>query len=158
MSDAPMYRIAVIGAGAIGRTHIDVLSSNPNAQLVAIADLDRETTLRAAQKAGSRGFISYREMMFEERLDGAIVCTPPSTHQTIVDDLIMHGIDVLCEKPFALNGKQARRMIDRAKTHDQLVMLASKFRYVEDVNQAQRSFVRGNSVRSAMRKSCLRRH
>jgi predicted dehydrogenase len=137
MSETSRYRIAVIGAGAIGGTHIDVLSANTAVQLVAICDSDRDAAVKAAQKAGARAFTSYREMILEEKLDGVILCTPPISHHTIVEDLIAHGIDVLCEKPFAVDGARARHMLERARSHGRLVMLASKFRYVDDVRWAR---------------------
>src|SRR5581483_6839691 len=132
-----LYRIAVIGAGGIGSTHIDVLTGNKDVQLVAICDSNREVAQKAAQRAGARAYTSVREMCFEEKLDGAILCTPPVTHHTIVEELLDRGVDILCEKPFATDGKLARAMVQRAQEAGRLIMLASKFRYVEDVRWAR---------------------
>jgi predicted dehydrogenase len=136
-SNPELYRVGVIGAGSIGSTHIDVLATNKQAQLVAICDSDRALAQQAAQRAGSHAYTSVREMCFEEQLDGAILCTPPSTHHGIVEELLGHGVDVLCEKPFATDGKLARHMVQTAKDAGRLIMLASKFRYVEDIRWAR---------------------
>jgi predicted dehydrogenase len=70
-------------------------------------------------------------------LDAAVVCTPPSSHPDVCHDLVNHGVSVLCEKPLAVDSATGRRMLDAAQAAGVKLMMASKFRYAEDVIRAK---------------------
>jgi predicted dehydrogenase len=72
-----------------------------------------------------------------ERPQAAVICTPPATHAPIAATLLAAGVDVLCEKPLALDAGEAAAMLGAAARGRALLMMASKFRYVEDVIKAK---------------------
>jgi len=65
------------------------------------------------------------------------ICTPPSTHAEIVLDTLGRGVHVLCEKPFATALLDARKMVSAADACQRVLMMASKFRFTEDVIRAK---------------------
>jgi len=138
------YALGLVGAGAIGTTHLQTATQLRNAQLVAIAD-SRPEALAALDGTKERVYEDYRQLVYEERLDGVILCTPPVTHPEIATFFLERGVDVLCEKPLAIDARSAHEMYAVARRNGRLLMLASKFRYVADV-AAARQLLRENAL------------
>ena len=123
-------RVAVIGAGGIGRTYLEVLAANPDADLAVIADVNDDSLIQAGAEFGAATVDGYEKV---EGVQAAVVATPPSTHREITTHLLRQGIAVLCEKPLAITVEDARAMAAVADDTGTLLTMASKFRYVPDV-------------------------
>jgi predicted dehydrogenase len=107
------FPVGVIGAGAIGRMHIERLVRHDAVALGAIAD----PTDAARALAGSLGvpwFADYRDMLERAAVAGAIVATPNTTHAEIGIACIARGLAVLMEKPVADTVQDAQRLCDAA--------------------------------------------
>jgi predicted dehydrogenase len=135
MSDR--YVLGIVGAGAIGAVHIETARTLSNVRLAAVCDAREGSAVAAATRTGAHAYTSHRQLVYEERLDGVILCTPPNTHHELARFFLDHGVDVLCEKPLAIEATQAREMYACAAENGRLLMLASKFRYVEGVATAR---------------------
>lgn len=110
---SPKMPVAVIGAGAIGRMHIERLLRHADVSLAAVADpTDAARTLAA--ELGVPCFADPCEMLDQVRLGGVIVATPNSTHADIGIACIERGLPVLMEKPVADTVADAQRLCDRA--------------------------------------------
>jgi predicted dehydrogenase len=72
-----------------------------------------------------------------EKFDAVIVCTPPITHPEISTYFLSKGINVLCEKPLAIDSASAQKMLDVAHSSGAKLTMGSKFRYVDDVIRAK---------------------
>jgi predicted dehydrogenase len=121
-----VIRVGVIGAGQWGANHIRVVQASPRAELAAVADLD---PARAAAH-GCPGFKDWHELA--GKVDAAIVATPASTHGDIGCGLLEAGIDVLMEKPFALDLETAERLRKSAATHGRVLQVG----HLERLNPA----------------------
>ena len=77
MSELNPVRIAVIGAGAMGRNHIRFVTEEPEAELVAIADAF-EGARATAEAAGVPFFTDPAQMMDEVKPE-AVIIAPPTT-------------------------------------------------------------------------------
>lgn len=102
-------RLALIGAGAIGRMHMDVLARGGCGTLCGIADPSDSARDLAAQ-AGVPWFADHRDLLDTVRPDGAIVATPNDSHAPVTLDCIARGVAVLVEKPVADTVEAARTM------------------------------------------------
>lgn len=120
-------RVAVIGAGHMGRYHAQKFASCEGAELAAIVDADPS---RAAAFPGAAFFQDYREML--EVADAAVIAVPTDHHYAIARACIAHGLHVLIEKPIASTVAQA----------DALIRLAKKRKVVLQVGHVER-FNRG---------------
>lgn len=127
----------MIGAGSIAQAYLNAFESSETAELVAVADTNLEAAVRAADRFGCRVYDSHTSLLRSHRFEAALICTPPASHAPIALDLLRCGIHVLCEKPFAVDVASARRMLHVAARFGVKVTMASKFRYVGDVIQAQ---------------------
>jgi predicted dehydrogenase len=130
-------RFALVGAGAIAQAYGQAFAQSSRAQLAAVVDCRPEAAAALAAAAGCPAFDSVAAMAAAVAVDAAIVCTPPATHRDVCCDLIQRGLHVLCEKPLAIDSTSACEMIAAAEVHNVVFTMASKFRYVADVNQAK---------------------
>ena len=105
-------RIAVIGAGLIGRTHIGVLrSSRPDYTLAAVAD----PAPAAAAEGETLGYPVYAtidEMLDREKPDGAIVAVPNQLHVKVGLACIARKIPIIVEKPVADSVREALQLVE----------------------------------------------
>jgi predicted dehydrogenase len=124
---------ALIGCGGIAQTHLQAIAELSETQLVAVADVNEKAAQDVADQHKCSALKDYRRLLNGKKIDAVVICTPPSTHAEIANFFLKKGIHVLCEKPLAVNSKQAKQMVKAAEENDCLLMMASKFRYVEDI-------------------------
>ena len=103
-------RIAIIGAGMIGRRHLRVLLEQPGYVAAAIADPSPQAK-GLAEEHGIPWFDDYERMLDEVRPDGAIVATPNQLHVAAGLACVARGVPVLVEKPIADSLPEALRLV-----------------------------------------------
>ncbi|HEV2037168.1 MAG TPA: Gfo/Idh/MocA family oxidoreductase, partial [Candidatus Eremiobacteraceae bacterium] len=135
-------RFAMIGAGSIAQAYVKAFAASETSELVAVVDTNVEAAVRTADVFGCRVFDSHASLLRAGGFDAALICTPPASHAPIALDLLRCGIHILCEKPFSTDVASARRMLHVAARVGVKLTMASKFRYVGDVIQAQ-AFIAG---------------
>lgn len=107
--------IAVIGAGAIGRTHIDTLAQMPGLRLAALVDPGPGAAAFAAER-GLACLPDVAALIDSGLAQAAIVATPNETHLPISAALLRAGLPVLLEKPVAESLDAALQLIAIAKS------------------------------------------
>jgi len=107
-------RVGVLGVGEMGRRHAENLRrSVPQAQLVAVADVDAGRARRTAQELEIENWYGSLEAMLEcKGLDAVVISTPDKFHATAVKTVAAAGKDMLCEKPLALTLPDATELLD----------------------------------------------
>jgi predicted dehydrogenase len=130
-------RFGLIGAGAIAQTHSTVLQQSDRCRLVAVADVRADVAAAIAGVHHCRHFNSADALLDESNVEAVIVATPPATHADICIQALERGCHVLCEKPLAIDSATTRTILDTARRRDRQCMMASKFRYVEDMIRAK---------------------
>jgi predicted dehydrogenase len=130
-------KVGLVGAGGIAQAYVQALAGMECAKLVAVADVRGEAARALAEGLGGRAYESHAAMLQAEKLDAAVVCTPPASHPDICRDLLKKRVHVLCEKPLAITSASAVAMLDAAHASGAKLMMASKFRYAEDVIRAK---------------------
>jgi predicted dehydrogenase len=119
-------RVAVIGAGHLGRIHAKLLGSVDGARLVAMCDPTPEALRQATDRFGVPGHADYRDII--DGIDAAVVASPTDTHAAIATTLLKAGKHVLVEKPLATTAADA----------DRLAMLADARRLTLQVGHVER--------------------
>lgn len=141
--DTPI-RFGLIGAGAIATAHIEALQSlGDMATCVGIHDLDPAAAQSMAAQAGCAAYQNLEDFLVGAKPDAVILCTPPSTHAPLAMTMMKRGISVLCEKPLSIEPENARAMLDAAAAAGVVFTMASKFRYVDDVQHARKLIQEG---------------
>ena len=130
-------RFGLVGCGRISQVHLQCLTKEPLAKLVSVADTDKKAMSSTAEAFGVKGFEDATQMFNEMKLDAVVICTPPNTHRTLSELALNSGINVLCEKPLSLSVGEAEAINAAAKRSNKVLMMASKFRYVQDIIRAK---------------------
>lgn len=118
--------IAVVGAGQFGRNHLRVVTSLPNAKLVAICDADPGRAKAAAEEFGVPA-VDLNNLV--GLADAAIVAVPTSAHTGIGCALLNAGLDVLMEKPIASTLEEAQQLIDAAERNGRILQIGHLERF-----------------------------
>jgi myo-inositol 2-dehydrogenase / D-chiro-inositol 1-dehydrogenase len=108
-------RVGMIGAGWIAQEHRRVLDSQPDAELVAVCDVDRERAEALAGSAGARAYLDWRELLDAEDLGALIVCTPPRSHREPAIAALERGLPLYLEKPIARTAEDAAEIVAAAE-------------------------------------------
>lgn len=131
------YNWGIIGPGRIARKFADDLKRLPNARLHAVASTSAERAAAfAAEYDAPHFFGRYEDIVRCPGLDVVYVATPHVLHTENTLLCLEHGIPVLCEKPFAMNSADARRMVASAHRNRVFLMEAVWTRFIPAVNHA----------------------
>jgi UDP-N-acetyl-2-amino-2-deoxyglucuronate dehydrogenase len=106
-------KFALIGCGRISKNHFEAMSSIPEAEFVACCDIIKDRAEEAAQLYDIPSvYTDYREMLKKERPDAVAICTPSGLHPEMGIEAARHKINVISEKPMALNIQDADALIN----------------------------------------------
>lgn len=124
-------RLGLLAASRIAaKAVVDPVGKVDGVELVAVAARDLDRALVAAEEWGApTAYGSYGELLADADVDAVYVGTPASMHREWAIAAIEAGKHVLCEKPFAANADDARRIADAAAGSDVVVMEAFHWRY-----------------------------
>ncbi len=105
--------MGIIGAGTWGEGHAAVYQDHPNAEAVAVCDLNEVRAKALAEKfAISNVYTDYKRMLAECDIDAVAVVTPDFLHAQIVIDCANAGKDMIIEKPLATTKEDVFAMME----------------------------------------------
>ncbi len=137
-----MTRIALIGAGLIGREHITLINDHPGTQLVGLSDPSPEAQA-LAQTLGVPHFTDAEPMLDAVKPDGVIIASPNALHVPAALACIARGIASLVEKPVADNLSAALRLVDEAERTGVPVLVGHQRRHSPDIRAAKATIEKG---------------
>ncbi len=109
---AEPIRIAVVGVGYFGALHAEKVARLPGAELVAVADIDRDRAQAVGRAPGVPGLVDDRERLGQ--VDAVTVAVPTASHFEVAGAFLENGVHVLLEKPIADGTAAARQLIELA--------------------------------------------
>lgn len=127
-------RVAIIGTGNISHYHMDGYLQMPDkVELVACCDIDLEKAKAYAERYHiPHVYADYREMLAKEKIDALSVTTWNREHKNASIAALNAGVNVLCEKPMAMNHIEAEEMLAAAKAAGKLLQIGFVRRYGGD--------------------------
>ncbi len=125
------FRVGVVGLG-MGRHHVSGFQEHPSAEVVAVCDMDEKRLVEIADKFSVPArYTSVAEMLKKENLDVVAVATPNKFHKPVALAAFKAGCHVFCEKPMAMNAREARTMLAAAKAAKKRIMINFSYRFTE---------------------------
>jgi predicted dehydrogenase len=117
-----MINIGLIGCGQIADAHLQQIARIPNANVVAVCDLEPLLARQAAERFDiPRQFSDVERMIAVCGIDVVHVATPVQTHAPIAKQALNAGCHVYVEKPFTVDAAEAQEVIDTARQNNRLV-------------------------------------
>ncbi len=146
--------VAVVGIGAMGKSHARVYSEMDDVNLVGICDVDKEAKKIAGQYDANY-YNDCRELMEKEKLDAVSICVPTKLHKKVATDFIGKKINVLVEKPIATTIDEAREIIDEAKKNNVKLMVGHIERFNPVIVELKKR-IENNELGKIYKVNCVR--
>ncbi len=113
-----MKKVAIIGTGKMGLSHLAIANNTPGIEVVAICDTSQRTSKIINRYCQVKRYKDYKLMLREIKLDAVIISTPNSTHYSIVKYFIGNGKNIFVEKPFTTDYKQSIELTEISKKQE----------------------------------------
>ena len=110
--------IGVIGAGRIGKLHVENITNNvPSAKIKAVADVFlNEDTKKWAEGLGIPvATKDYHEILQDAEIDAVLICSSTDTHAQIIIEAAEAGKNIFCEKPVDLSVEKVLKALEAVK-------------------------------------------
>src|SRR5438445_13813781 len=120
-------RVAVAGAGEFGRNHVRVYREIEGADLIGVYDHDARRAAAVAKEFHTKVVATLEEL--KGRADAVSVAVPTVAHAEVGCRLMEMGLDVLVEKPMAVNLEEADGLLMAAKTYGWILQLVQVERF-----------------------------
>ena len=127
----------ILGPGGIARAFAKDLTLLEGHTVGAVGSRSLSNAQSFADDFGGTAYGSYEELINDSTIDAIYVATPHPAHHDNVISALDAGKAVLCEKPFAVNAKQAQAMVDAASRNKVALMEAMWARFLPHYAQVR---------------------
>ena len=137
-----MLKVGIVGFGFMGRMHYQCWKDLEAAQVVAVCDTNPNIVEDSAKAVGNfegatadvdfsslKLYADFEKMLSEMELDALSITLPTYMHAEYSIKALQAGVNVLCEKPMALNTTDCERMISAADTNGKILQIGHCLRF-----------------------------
>lgn len=139
-------KVAVIGAGMMGKNHMKTYKSLNGVELVGVYDIFPEAAKAAAETFGIRAFSSMEEVA--ENVNAVSVVTTSVTHADVGEFFLNKGIHCMMEKPLACTEEECQRLISAAAKNNVVLLVGHIERFNPAVEQMGKLLSDTSKIRS----------
>jgi predicted dehydrogenase len=150
-------RLAVLGLGFMGSTHVAAMRGLPGVELAAVYSSDENKLagdLTSVQGnlggpgerldfSALRKYTEIEDVLADSKIDGIDICLPTYLHDTVAVEAMKAGKHVLVEKPMALDPYGADRMINAARRYKKVLMTAQVLRFFPEYTTLRAAIANG---------------
>ena len=124
-------RLGILGAGRIVARVMANIHRMEHVEVTAVASRDLRRAQETAARCGAKhAYGSYLELAQSSDVDLVYIATPHTFHEQQAMMMMDHGKHVICEKPMAVNEREASRMIECARSNGVFLMEAMWTRFL----------------------------
>ncbi len=121
-------RIALLGAGRIGKVHAKAITADPNAIFVAVADAFADAAKAIADQYGCE-VRTIDQIEKSKDIDAVLICTPNDTHADLIERFSKAGKAIFCEKPIDLSVKRVQQCLKVVTKYKAVLMVGFNRRF-----------------------------
>ena len=92
-----MLKFGLIGTGGIAQTYAQAFPTSDLCELVAVADVRKESAVAFAEPFGAKVFADHKDLAENSDIEAVILSTPPNSHPATAEYFMKRGVHVLCE-------------------------------------------------------------
>ncbi|MCL6416500.1 Gfo/Idh/MocA family oxidoreductase [Aestuariirhabdus sp. Z084] len=124
-------KVACIGAGYFSQFHYDAWQRIPDTEVVSICNRHLEPAQKIASQYGiTRVYTDIDTMLDDGDIDLLDIITPPTTHKAAIFAAAHHGVNAVCQKPFANDYAEAKALTEIAESAGITVCIHENFRFM----------------------------
>jgi len=105
-------KVGLVGAGFMGRVHLDAYAAIPEVDVAGVADASIEAAVAGAELVGTRPYASYEELVAAEDIEVVDICLPTPFHRDLALRAADEGRHVILEKPIARTMGDAQEILE----------------------------------------------
>ncbi len=142
-------RVAVVGCGGRGDSHMSAWTTLPNVELAGLVDVDDSHserfvgTLQKREKTAPLVFRDIRKVLDDKSIDAVSIATPNHWHTLQTIWACQAGKDVYVEKPCSHNVFESRQIVAAARKYDRIVQMGSQSRSSPALQEAVQKMKEG---------------
>jgi predicted dehydrogenase len=127
-------RMAVVGCGGRGGSHVNAWPSLPNVEIVALCDVDQANIAEKLKTLEGKGlkkpatYVDFRKLLEDKSIDAVSLATPNHWHTLQTIWACQAGKDVYVEKPCSHNVFESQQIVAAARKYDRIVQQGSQSR------------------------------
>ena len=125
-------KIGVIGAGHLGKYHINHLSKHPDVDFIGFFDTNQEIANQVSSEFSVKPFEDFNLLI--DSVDAVHIVTPTNTHYEIAKECLNKNKDVFIEKPITKSTKEACDIIDIAEKNGCIIQVGHIERFNPTIN------------------------
>ena len=137
-----MKKVALFGAGRIGRIHAANLNAMPGIELVAVSDPVAASSAELARTFGAR-VDSIENIFADASIDAVVIGSPTTTHSDLITRAAAAGKHIFCEKPVDLSAVRAQACAEAVAQAGVACMIGFQRRFDPTFNEAKARLERG---------------
>jgi len=143
-----VVKVGVVGAGTMGRRHLQALASDPRVRIVGVADAVEAVARDAAASVAGRPCSTLAELV-DLGIDAVFVTLPNAFHAQVVLEALDQGLHVFAEKPMATSLADARTIARRAARSPRVYQMGFNRRWAPAYKHLKQQIERGFAPCSA---------
>jgi predicted dehydrogenase len=138
-----MIKVALIGAGKMGQSHLAILGAHSDVKVVGVTDPSKLVTDVLSKYGSFNCYIDYKKMFEAEKPEAVFVAAPTKYHTEIVSELLKGNIHVFVEKPFSLNTQEGKTLVQLAKEKKLINQVAYHNKFLGTFEEAKQLISEG---------------
>ena len=140
-----MLKIAVVGAGIIGKEHLAALRRCDDFKLVAICDVNEETASALAAEYGVPYLLDYKEIPQKTDADAVLLNLPHALHCEAATFFLEAGVHVFLEKPMAITTAECDEMLAAAERAQRVLAIGHLQRFFQ-INRRVKAYAESGEL------------
>ena len=130
-------RYGIIGAGSMGREHIENIKVMGGAVVTALSDPHVPSQDAALALApGAKVFSNHRALLDSGLVDAVVIATPNDTHAAVLKDALATDLAVFVEKPLATTVEDLKSILSWDEKRSAMTWMGLEYRFMPPVAEA----------------------